>query len=482
MAKLVNLPAELLLMIFIYFDPVEERRVLVSLCKVSRRTCEVAQPLLFSHFASGSCGISDNPLNCKSGLWEERRLQPLIPFTRTTIARPDLGVQVRNLMIKEHTCNPDAMDQWPNELTAETIKHYAGAIQQLKVRNKSQWLSAIAGCIFGPFLIVLISQIPKVEVLSIVLDWNRMTSFLVLARQMGRSSIELPYLANLKSLNINCYDKKPIELQSIIPILTLPRLQEVAIAYCVGSSKVEWPNEILPGDLKLSTICLSPASIDGGCLSRLVSACACLKRFTYAAIEYSWVDGVGPSEIQTALDCQMHNLEQLRIEYCQAWTRTVVDPSLCPKYGSFHKFSNLKHLELEQAFLMSTNGLPPLLEVLVIRQSDYPIFDLMTKLVSTYRTALPLLRKVMIEPYALAPYAMVGLYRYRGADYFASSDGFWTAFVNSCQRLEMILEETAIKLVIDCDAWYRYRTETCKDESRSYYQTTKKGSIGACDG
>lgn len=455
----MNLPTELLLTIFAYFDPVEDRKLLDSLCKVSWRAYEVAQPLLVSHFASGLRCISCNTLDCRDGPWEEGRLQSLIQFTRTTIARPDLGAQVRRLMIEEHTCSPDAMDQWPNALTSDIIEHYIGAIQKLKVKNKSQFASAIASCIFGPFLIVLISQTPNVEMLSIILDWNRLASFLALSRKMCGSGFGWPCLANLKSLNINCYDKKPIELQRVVPILTLPRLQEVSIAYCVGNSEVEWPDNILPGDLKLSTISLSPASIDAACLTRLVSACAHLKRLTYVAMEYSWVNSVGPPRIQQALDSQRQSLEELRIEYRHAWNEMIIDPNMCPKYGSLQHFTNVKHLELEQAFIMTASKLPPSLEVLVIRQSDYPIFDLMAKLVSAWRTTLPLLREVVVEPYALAPYAIIGLYRYWRADYFASNEGFWTAFANSCQRLEKIFEGTAIKLVIDCDAWNRYKRE-----------------------
>ncbi|RJE21595.1 hypothetical protein PHISCL_06084 [Aspergillus sclerotialis] len=480
MARLMNLPTELLQTIFAYFDPVQDRTLLVALCKVSRRTYEVAQPLLVRHFASGLRCISCNTLDCTDGPWEECQLQSLIQFTRTTIARPDLGVQVRRLTIEEHTCTQDAMDQWPSVLTAETIKHYISAIQKLKVKNKSQFASAIAGCIFGPFLIILISQTPNVEMVSIVLDWNRMTSFLVLSRQMLRSSSGWPCLANLKSLDINCYDKKPIELQRVVPILTLPRLQEVSIAYCAGSSEVEWPDNILPGDLKLSTISLSPAGIDAECLTRLVSACAHLKRFAYVAMEYSWVDGIGPPEIQRALDSQRQNLEELRIEYRHAWNGTIVDPNTCPKYGSFQNFTNVKRLELEQAFIMPASKLPPSLEVLVIRQSDYPIFDMMAELVSACRTTLPPLREIVIEPYALAPYAIIGLYRYWSADYFASNEGFWTAFASSYQRLEKIFEGTAIKLVVDCDAWYRYKLDDeCKVESASHNEAMKKkGCLG----
>lgn len=459
MARLLDLPMELLLAIFTYFHPVEDRKLLLSICEVSRATRRAAQQLLFSYFDTGTRCIHCNSLSCKNRVGDGYQLRPLIPFTRTIIARPDLGIRVQMLMIREHTRNPHPMLQWPNALSADTIRHYANAIQTLKVKNKSRWLSAIAGCIFGPFMIVLISQTPNVKLLSIVLDWDRLSSFLVLARQMQRRIVGFPYLGNLRSLEINCYDKRPIQLQTIIPILALPRLQEVSIAYCAGSSDTEWPAEIVPGSLRLSSISLSPAGIDKDCLARLVAACARLKRFTYVVRDYSWLGLVEPPQIQPVLYPQRNSLEEVRIEYQETWNATMVNPDWCPKYGSFRDFTSLKHMDLEQALMMPAEGLPNSLETLIIRQVDYPIFDMMTKLVSTFRAAYPSLREVNIRPYALAPYAMVGLHRHWRADYHASDDWFWRAFFNSCQRLEKIFESTGVKLVIECDAWYHYKTD-----------------------
>lgn len=457
MARLSDLPMELLLAIFTYFHPVEDRKLVLSLCEVSRTFCGAAQQLLFSSFDTGARCIHCKSPNCKIRIEGECQLQPLIPFTRTIIARPDLAERVQKLMIREHSCKPQPMSQWPNALTADTIRHYTNAIQTLKVKEKTQWLSAIVGCVFDAFMIVLMSQTPNVKHLSLVLDRNRLGSFLVLAREMHRSSIGFPYLGNLRSLDINCYDKRPIQLQSIIPILALPRLREASIAYCAGSSDTDWPDEIVPGSLKLTSISLSPAGIDQSCLAKLAEACACLKRFIYVVMDYSGLELVEPPQIQPALYSQRKSLEEVRIEYRESWSTNMINPDWCPKYGSFRDFTNLKRLDLEQALIMPADELPHSLETLVIRQADYPIFDMMTKLVSTCRTECPWLSEVIIGPHALAPYAMVGLHRHWKADYFASNDGFWTAFISSCQRLEKIFEGTGVRLVIDCDAWHQYR-------------------------
>lgn len=466
MARLSDLPVELLLAIFTYFHPVEDRKLVLSLCEVSRTIRGAAQQLLFSCFDTGTRCIHCKSSNCKNRIQGVCQLQLLIPFTRTIIVRPDLAERVQKLMIREHSCKPQPMSQWPNALTADTIRHYTNAIQTLKVKNKSRWLSAIVGCVFDAFMIVLISQTPNVKLLSIVLDQNRLGSFLVLAREMLRSSIGFPYLSNLISLDINCYDKRPIELQSIIPILALPRLREVSIAYCVGTSDTVWPVEIAPGSLKLASISLSPAGIDQNCLIRLAEACACLKQFTYVAMDNSGLELVGPPQIQPALYSQRNNLEEVRIEYRELLSANVINPDWSPKYGSFEDFTNLKRLDLEQALMMPADKLPHSLETLIIRQANYPIFDMMAKLVSACRTTCHSLSEVTIRPYALAPYAMVGLHRHWMADYFASNDGFWTAFVSSCQRLETIFEGTGVNLVIDWDAWCQYR-KGLAEETRS---------------
>lgn len=452
MAQLLDLPVELLLAIFAFFHPVDDRPLLLSLCKVSRRTCDVVQPLLFSHFVTGS-RLRCESLSCKKGVRKECRLEPLIPFARTIVARPDLGLRVQRLVVRDHTCRPGPVLNWPSDLTAETVGYFTSVIQTLAVKKKSRWLSAIAGCAFGPFMIMLISQTPNVKQLSLVLDWKRLNSLLTLTNQMRQRSIECPYLHNLTSLDINCFDKKPIQLQSIVPLLTLPRLEEVSIAYCTGSRETEWPEAIAPGTLGLSAISLSPAGVDKESLTALVSACACLRRFTYVAMDCQWIDPVDPQEIQAGLEPQRDNLKELRIEYRTAWnTATAVSDSKT-KYGSFRGFTSLTRLDVEQSLMMSIDELPPSLEILTIRQSDHPIFSMTTELVSTQRTACPSLREVIVAPYALAPYAMVGLHRYRGADYFASNEEFWAVFDRSCQRLERIFEGSGTALVIDSEAW-----------------------------
>lgn len=458
MTQLLDLPTELLLVILSFFHPVEDRELLLSLCKVSRKTCNTVQPVIFRCFDTGRRCIRCNPDNGRNGGREECQLEPLIPFARTIIARPDLGLRVQKLMIRDHDCTSESILQWPDGLMADTIRHLTAAVQKLGVNSKSRWLSAITGCVFGPFMTMLISQIPNVKELSIVLDWKRVQSFLDLSRRLLRGSFE-PYLANLTTLDINCHDGETIEVQTILPILNLPRLQEVSVAYCIGSSEIEWPHEIGPGDLKISAITLSPASLDGECLSRLIEACACLKRFTYVAMDRKGMDSVEPPDIQPALSPQRDTLEELRIKYRPTWNTTIIDPNMRPRYGSFRDFTNLKHLDMEQALMMRVDGLPCSLEVLTIRQADYPIFDMMADLVSANRSDLLSLQEVIITPYTLAPYAMVGLHRFRGADYFASNEGFWTALFRSCQRLENIFEGTGIRLVIDCDVWTRHKTE-----------------------
>lgn len=451
MAQFLDLPTELLLAIVACFHPVDDRKLLLSLCRVSRRTCAAVQPMLFSQFVAGPRCIHCNPRDEETKHDNECRLEPLVPFARTIVARPDLALRVQKLVIREHACTPEPLREWPNALTAETVRYLTKAVQTLGVKNGSRWLSAIAGCVFDPFIAVLISQAANVRELSIMLDWKRLHSFFVLSRQMLRGSARFPYLGNLISLDINCYDKKAIELQSILPVLSLPQLREVSVAHCWGVNQTEWP-EIAPGALKLSAITLSPACIDGRCLTRLIAACACLKRFAYVVMADKQVDSVQPQEIQPALYPQRHNLEELQIEYRPMWREAITNPNIFPKYGSFRDFSNLRCLDVEQALLVPAGRLPESLEVLVIEQAGYPVFDMMTALVSNRPTQTPSLHEILIVPYLLAPYAMVGLHRYRGADYFGNGS-FWTVLGNARGRLESIVDGTGTRLAIDGEAW-----------------------------
>lgn len=124
MAKLLDLPTELLLLILSHFDHFMYKYELQSLCISSKRLYSIAQPLLYRDFV--------REVNCqcchKIGT-PPGRIIPLVLFTRTLISRPDLASCVRSAAFDNSENVFDDEDVCEVEFGADTFKVLATGFQ-----------------------------------------------------------------------------------------------------------------------------------------------------------------------------------------------------------------------------------------------------------------------------------------------------------------------------------------------------------------
>ncbi|ODM14652.1 hypothetical protein SI65_09997 [Aspergillus cristatus] len=107
---LQHLPPEITLEVLRNFDPVDDRRDLLSLCYILRAFRDLAQPLLFSKF--------DVDIETPSSDPDTNDFAALALFTRAVDSRHDLQNAVCELFIRSW----DAPQLARNTLSAETLE------------------------------------------------------------------------------------------------------------------------------------------------------------------------------------------------------------------------------------------------------------------------------------------------------------------------------------------------------------------------
>ncbi|KAL4915447.1 hypothetical protein BDW62DRAFT_212694 [Aspergillus aurantiobrunneus] len=463
MAKLSDLPTEILLLVLSHFNHFMYKEELQALCLSSRRLCSIAQPFLYKQF------VREVHCQCchKNGI-PPGRIVPLVLFTRTLISRPDLAACVRSANFDSSEDDFDDRDVRDAEFDADTFRVLAAGFQKLPAACRARWFMNAAAMRSNPYLLVLASQMLNLEHLQLTLGEEGLYDLEPLFTQW--SSTEQPYLKNLKSVVIRDLTFTESEsMADLNSIMELPRLEEFTLIYLNGDADGCPLFEIEPGSLNISTLSLREACLDSESLTAIVAGCKCLKDFSYYGRNY---DGnnisdscqFDPSELVSILSSQEDNLRTLR---CNLDWEDIHPThwSKCPKYGSFTSFKNLIHLEVDQYPYTAKQELPSSLQCLTIRNISFPIFDVVGSL--NMRTMdmpeynlyveLPNLEHVTLQPRDDIPNGMLEVRaRYDHWDIY-DNPKVASKFEFACETLWDIAKECAFSVRVEHEVWAIFR-------------------------
>ncbi|KAL4971490.1 hypothetical protein BDW66DRAFT_163664 [Aspergillus desertorum] len=460
MAKLLDLPNEILLLIFSYFDTFRYKRELQALCLTSKLLCLISQPILYNQFVREvHCQC------CHEDGTPPGRIVPMILFTRTMVARPDLAARVRAARFDTFETNFDDEDVCEAEFDSGTFKTLASGLQQLSPHSRAQLFMKAAAMMSNPYLLVLASRMPNLEHLELTLGLEGLTDLEPLFTQRAKTTmVEQPYLRNLKSVVIkDMTHTKSASMVNLHFIMELPHLENLTLMYLNGDAEGCPLFEFEPASLNISYLTLMDACLDADTLTKIMTACKDLKVFNYFGYNF---DGkimtesiqFDPSELVSILEPQKGNLLTVRCNldwediHPTRWNR-------CSKYGSFASLKNLVHLEIDQYPCTSKQELPPSLHCLHIKNISFPIFDTVGSLhmrtidmpeYSLYNE-LPNLAHLTLQPRDGIPNGMLKVHaRY---DHFDDDPKITSRFNLACERLLDIVEECRFGVHVDNEVW-----------------------------
>lgn len=282
MAKLLDLPTELLLLILSHFDHFMYKYELQSLCISSKRLYSIAQPLLYRDFV--------REVNCqcchKIGT-PPGRIIPLVLFTRTLISRPDLASCVRSAAFDNSENVFDDEDVCEVEFGADTFKVLATGFQQVSGICRTRLFMEAAAMKSNPYTVVLASSMPNLERLKLTIGEEGLYDLEPLFTQWHTNNPAQPYLRNLKSVVIR--DLTLTESGSMVDldyIQELPHLEEFTLINLNGDAEGCPLFEIQLETLNISSLSLLEACLDTESLTAIVDGCRCLKHFSYYGCNY----------------------------------------------------------------------------------------------------------------------------------------------------------------------------------------------------
>ncbi|OJJ53311.1 hypothetical protein ASPSYDRAFT_136828 [Aspergillus sydowii CBS 593.65] len=423
MAKLLDLPTELLLLILSHFDHFMYKYELQSLCISSKRLYSIAQPLLYRDFV--------REVNCqcchKIGT-PPGRIIPLVLFTRTLISRPDLASCVRSAAFDNSENVFDDEDVCEVEFGADTFKVLATGF-----------------------------HMPNLERLKLTIGEEGLYDLEPLFTQWHTNNPAQPYLRNLKSVVIR--DLTLTESGSMVDldyIQELPHLEEFTLINLNGDAEGCPLFEIQLETLNISSLSLLEACLDTESLTAIVDGCRCLKHFSYYGCNY---DGnnieessqFDPSELTLRCNLDWEYIHPTR------WSR-------CSKYGSFATFKNLIHIEIDQYPYTPKQELPKSLHCLTIRNISFSVFDTVGSLnmrtvdVPMYRLTneLPNLKFVTLQPRDGIPNGMLGIHSRYDYTKFYDNPSVLSKIAVACETLWDIVKECSFVVRIDHQVWMEF--------------------------
>ncbi|KAL4772586.1 hypothetical protein BDW60DRAFT_40231 [Aspergillus nidulans var. acristatus] len=460
MAKLLELPNEILLLIFSYFDSFIYKGELQALCLTSKLLYSISQPILYTQF------VREVHCQCchKEGT-PPGRIVPMVLFTRTIVARPDLASRVRAASFDTFETDFDDADVCGTEFDFDTFKTLASGFQQLSPSSRVQLFIKAAAMMSNPYLLVLTSRMPNLEHLELRLGPEGLTDLEPLFTRWARTTmVEQPYLRNLKSVVLrDMTHTQSLSMINVDFVMELPQLEDFTIIYLNGEAEGCPPFEFEPASLNISCLTLKEACLDAKALKRIMTACKNLKVFNYFGHNF---DGKNmaetvqfdPSELVSILETQKDNLLTVRCNldweglHPTRWNR-------CSKYGSFASLKILTHLEIDQYPYTPKQELPPSIHCLHIKNISFPIFDTVGSL--RMRTVnmpeyglydeLPNFAHLTLEPRDGIPNGMLKVHAQY--DHLDDDSKVASRFELACERLLDIVEECRFMVHVDNEVW-----------------------------
>jgi len=462
-----QLPPEILLLIFRHFDQKRDRQDLLSLCHVCRAFRQLAQPILFSEF----------DVDMGPGELYANNFMPLALFTRTVLSRVDIRKATRRVFVRgqdDPMISEGGRDT--SSLTTDTLTFLVDEIKKLDPRCSTDIRSGE----INPILAVLVANLERLETLRISYVTDYMTSLL----DMFDTGMAQSYFSKLISIDLElvCVDADPamevIYSDRILPLLTLPRLQQFWVNRCLGDSAYHSEEGIPPKTMNFSSISLVHSCLDCMTLTEIILASKRLKVFTYSVsvdiIEnLENTDPINTEELIEALSCHAETLNEAHIsmkERSRARAESVERPTT---FESFLPLRNLRYLDIEQAAIIDAPELPESLKMLRIKTCNRPIFELAEFLVKESRGRLCSLVAVKVAPRSRPCTGMLGMEESAFTEeslldgrVFTEEPSKLADFREQVQRLETIVHGANFNLYVAC-ASYMFMSKR-RDILRAY--------------
>ncbi|KAJ5171818.1 hypothetical protein N7492_004411 [Penicillium capsulatum] len=365
-------------------DDVDDLR---NLCLVSRRMCDISQPVLFRHFIEDTL---------------DGDLRNTVSFARALYRRPDLGKHVQSIVMSEPV---DPAIDLP-ELVTEDLQLFKPAIQDLELGNDEEtWLDELKEMNLSVFAALLVMKTPNLRSLTLPGGLFSMKHFSPLFRRN-------PSLLNgLQDFWAEaCESTSTYSIASFEAFLKLPKLQVVIFEYGDLYSG-SYPSAWAPGTLAVEDISFHHCYLDAGAIRKLLKACRKLKTFTYENFTLDPTEARDPPTPQSPAEFNsVQALEAARLhkdsleEFVLDFSREPWDIEDVPAYiarqtkvGSFREFSVLERISLPHAVLPPCPKFCAALKELTITDCNSSIRDMMQHIAKDCKSGhYPALNKIKV--------------------------------------------------------------------------------------
>ena len=391
------------------------KAALANLSTTSSRFRDIAQPVLFHYFASGTLPPRGYSPEYDSKLTREfsERARKLPLFLRSAVQRPDLASRVKALQLVQSKQTddeiPDVLGEYIRTMLAEAycaLNNKTGEDRDLLKESVDYWSHRIW---FRPdsHLLIQVALLlaPNIERLAIARDFYAGYDLLEICNGA---------LPSLKSIalrpwmeNYHIHDAKPL-------FAAAPKLETLYALGCGFKDEANNPNHGVPFELDLANLRkLIISGLEFYDLAMLLPTCPQLEELQYVrpTTETEFNEDITPLETLMPI---RETLRKLRIKFTRfsVWGQlNQTFPRTLTTIESFKDFTALEELTIEQAAIncpvSPTPGgarlvdwLPPSVQRVHFRDvtDGVPLLDHLSILVSEALAKLPKLQAVGVTP------------------------------------------------------------------------------------
>ncbi|KAJ5261374.1 hypothetical protein N7478_011969 [Penicillium angulare] len=357
---------------------------LYSLCLVSKRFRDIAQPLLFLDFSDD--GVLGNT-------------EETVRFANCLYRYPELGQFVQDVTI----CRPFFFDDPDEEafnepltaeLSEEDIEIYMRAIKELNLgAEEEKWISAMKECNLAVFAALVLNKTPNLRRLIIPGGLDSLNPYTHLFRHNPS------FLHRLECLGVMGKDEYDgHDITSYSDFFALPNLKIAMIEdgdLQSTTNPVTWE----PGSFNIKELIFHGCVLDGPSMSTFIRACKDLKYFLFdnfkAHVEITDRPQKGSmfnaADAHKALLDHKETLEYMRVDLPRSerdledWQRFI---SSRAKMGPLRDFTALKSIRIQQALVSVHPQLPPALKKLSIPDCNSSVINLVKNIAKDCKKGL----------------------------------------------------------------------------------------------
>jgi len=367
-----------------------QNKALLSLCLVSHRFRDLAQPLLFRYFQWDDLGGNLYGDDSEDGN-DDDEFRALLLFAKAILRRPALGEYVKFLSIDS------LLDEMPftfPSLGPDGQQLFADAIKEVELSNKQKkiWAGAPTRCDLPILLALLINKCPNLRGLRFP------DGYRILERLNAVWKTDPSLLSKLEHLWISA-DEEEFYWYQIAPyanILALPYVKSSTFEYGTLTGGGSFPSTIWkPDTLAIEEIAFAHCHIDAPAIKKFLAACKRVKSITFQNFSFYDQD-VKPTttaggkknpqfnaaDLHDAVLPHKATLEHFHLEFFRPPSilgSIEAYQAFCAghaKLPSFQDFVVLETLFIQHALLPDHPLFPPSLEHLEITDCNASIRDM----------------------------------------------------------------------------------------------------------